>query len=49
MKLEKISKQIYELKDMITITEDLEKVKELEAELKYQALIYIDKIKNLKN
>ena len=45
-----ISKRIYELKDIISTAEDLEKTKELKAELKglqYQALFYIDKIENL--
>lgn len=50
--LQLISKRIYELKDMITPTEDLEKIKELKAELKelqYQGLFYIDKIENLES
>ena len=50
--LQLISKRIYELKDMISTAEDLEKIKELKAELKglqYQALFYIDKIENLQS
>ena len=42
--LQLISKRIYELKDMITTTEDLEKIKELKAELKglqYQKSYFI--------
>ena len=48
--LQVISKRIYELKEIICITENPENLKELQSELKqlqFQALFYIEKIENL--
>ncbi len=45
-----VSKRIYELKEIICITENPENLKELQSELKqlqFQALFYIEKIDNL--
>ncbi len=48
--LQVISKRIYELKEIIYITENPENLKESQSELKqlqFQALFYIEKIDNL--